>query len=154
MVNGHDFINFPELTNSQMAIYYFESPHKQILQDFQGTVVSVKDGDTISLRTDFRDFDFPLRILDIDAPEMSEGGQEARDWLTDRILEKQVEIKINKNRRVGKFGRLLGKVISAGIDVGNEELTLGLATKFGAKTGLKTLPDLNKEFVLEKWLSM
>ncbi len=147
----HDFVNFPELSNSQMAIYYFESPHKQILEDFRATVISVKDGDTIGLRVGFRDFDFPLRLLDIDSKEMSEGGQEAKDWLSDMILNQEVDIKINKKRRVGKFGRLLGRVFWAGMDVGKMELDLGLATKFASKEGLKSLPILHKEFTIEKW---
>ena len=31
---AHDFKKWPELRNSQMALYYFESPHRQITEDF------------------------------------------------------------------------------------------------------------------------
>ena len=34
----HDFINYPELTNNQMNFYYFESPHKQITENFINVV--------------------------------------------------------------------------------------------------------------------
>ena len=44
---AHDFKNFPELTNRQMQVYYFESPHKQVTEDFRGRVIKVTDGDTI-----------------------------------------------------------------------------------------------------------
>ena len=43
----HDFKLFPELTNSQMQIYYWDSPHKQITKNFMAKVLRVKDGDTI-----------------------------------------------------------------------------------------------------------
>lgn len=139
----HDFNRFPELTNSQMNVYYFESPHKQILEDFRATVVKVHDGDTITLRTDFRDFDFPLRFLNTNAPEMSEGGQEAKSWLEDKILNEEVEILIDKNQRVGKWGRLLGQVFHRGMNVNEESIRAGKATSFDDREeGM--LPDLNK----------
>jgi len=126
----HDFVRFPELTNSQMNMYYFESPHKQITEDIRVRVVKVHDGDTITARWDERDFDFPVRILDIDSPEMNAGGREARDWLSDLILDTDVDLIIDKKQRVGKWGRLLAKVISEGMDVGDWEKSLGLATSF------------------------
>jgi len=139
----HDFNRFPELTNSQMNVYYFESPHKQILEDFRATVVKVHDGDTITLRTDFRDFDFPLRFLNTNAPEMSEGGQEAKSWLEDKILNEEVEILIDKRQRVGKWGRLLGQVFHRGMNVNEESIRAGKATSFDDREeGM--LPDLNK----------
>ena len=128
-----DFKNRPELPTSLFDIYYFESPHKQITEDFQAKVIEVHDGDTITLRVDFRNFDFQLRLLEIDAKELSEGGHEARDSLKKRIENEEVDILINKNRRVGKYGRLLGQVFSEGMDVGTEMLHLGLVTLFEQK---------------------
>jgi len=127
---AHDFERFPELANSQMDVYYWNSPHKQILEDFRAKVVKVHDGDTIRLRVDFRNFDFPLRFLDIDAPEMNAGGKESRDWLRDRILNQDVDILIDRHQRVGKWGRLLGKVFFGGMDIGEEMMGLGMATSF------------------------
>ena len=129
----HDYTKYPELTNSQMQVLQFSSPHQQITQDFQAEVIKVHDGDTVTLRTRFRDFDFPLRLLNIDAPELSEGGQEARDWLKAKILGKDVQILINISNRVGKYGRLLGRIFSGGSDIGQEELYLGLCKPFGMK---------------------
>ena len=74
MTLDHDFKNFPELTNSQLKVFYFDSPHKQITEDFVATVVKVTDGDTVRLETDFRAFTFPLRMAEIAAPELGEGG--------------------------------------------------------------------------------
>ncbi|KKM15401.1 hypothetical protein LCGC14_1696400 [marine sediment metagenome] len=123
----HDFVKEPELRNNQLnELLGFMSPHKQIIDDFWATVVKVTDGDTITLRTDFRDFDFPLRFLGVNAPELSEGGDEAKEWLTTRLLGKTVYIALSKER-VEKWGRLLGKVISEGLDVSEELVMRGFA---------------------------
>ena len=141
-----DFKTRPELPNSQMDVYYFTSPHKQITEDFRANVVRVIDGDTIRLKVDFRDFDFPLRMLDINAKELSEGGQEAKDFLKGEIEGETVDILINKSNRVGKFGRLLGKVMSRGLDMGEALMTKGLATKFGVREGIPSIAKPIKEF--------
>ena len=115
----HDFKAFPELTDSQMSQIYFESPHKQIFEDFSAEVVKVHDGDTITLRWRDRDFDFPLRFINIAAPELKEdGGKESQEWLESMLLGKEVDIKINPQNRVEKWGRLLGNVVMGGIDIG------------------------------------
>ena len=150
MVEEHDYIKFPELTNKQLAEFGFASPHIQITEDFTAEVVRVHDGDTITLRTDFRDFDFPLRFLDIDAPELNEGGAETRDWLHEQIHGEIVEIKINRNNRVGKFGRLLGKVVSRGIDMGEAQLRMGISKAFGRKDE-ESIPPIDKVFSIKQW---
>ena len=147
----HDYKNYPELTNSQIADFGFSSPHKQITEDFEAEVVKVHDGDTITLRVPFRDFDFPLRLLDIDSPEMNAGGEEARDWLRGQILGETVQIKIDNNNRVGKYGRLLGRIVSRGLDMAETELRLGLAQPFGKKNEGK-IPSQGKIFSINQWL--
>ena len=147
----HDYKNFPELSDAQMAEFQFSSPHEQITKDFNATVVKVHDGDTITLRTDFRDFDFPLRFLDIDAPELNNGGDVAREWLKAKIELKEVQILIDPENRVGKYGRLLGRVFYRGMDVGQESLYLGLVKPFGAKKEGEPL-SLLRIFSLRQWL--
>ena len=128
---AHDFKRFPELTNSQMNIYYFESPHKQIFEDFTATVVKVHDGDTITVMWDERDFKFPIRFSNIAAPEMNEpGGKEAQSWLESQLMNEEVTIRVDKYNRVEKWGRLLGRVMFRGIDIGEEEKVKGLATSW------------------------
>lgn len=134
----HDFKAFPELTNSQMDLYYFQSPHKQIFDDFEAECVKVHDGDTITLRVDWRDFDFPLRFSNVSAREMKEtptrdtssqmtvDGPTAQKWLESRLKNQDVKIRINPQNRVEKFGRLLGRVELHGIDIGEEMITLGI----------------------------
>lgn len=123
---AHDFVRFPELTNAEMSNYYFESPHRQITEDFRARVVKIHDGDTITLLWEGRDFEFPLRFSDIAAPELNEnGGIESRDWLKKKILEKEVDIIIDKNNRVEKWGRLLGKVYFEGLNMGEQSILAG-----------------------------
>ena len=123
MAEDHDFKNFPELTNSQMAEFYLVSPHKQITGDFWGRVVKVTDGDTIRLETEFRDFSFPLRFSNIQAPEIDEeGGEDSQSWLENLIGGEEVLIQVDPQNRVEKWGRLLGEVIHRGININEESL--------------------------------
>ena len=114
--------------------------------------MKVHDGDTITLTTDFRDFEFPLRFLDIDAPEMNEGGKEARDWLRSRILGEDVRIIIDPRNRVDKYGRLLGRVFHMGLDVGDEMLRMLLVTTFENRREGK-IPNIDKMFAVKQWFS-
>jgi len=148
---AHNFKQFPELANSQMDIYYFSSPHKQILRDFTATVKKVTDGDTIRVKWAERDFDFPVRFLNINAPEMSETrGPEVRDWLAGQLEDEVVDIKINKKNRVDKFGRLLGEVIHRGINMGNAMMGLGMVTRFDRRHEGK-IPNTDKSLNTRKW---
>ncbi|KKM99767.1 hypothetical protein LCGC14_1144530 [marine sediment metagenome] len=152
MVFEHDYKKFPELTNRQIEEFGFSSPHKQITEDFRATVVRVHDGDTVTLKAGFRDFEFPLRLLDIDAPEMNEGGEEAAAWVRRRLLNEEVEIRIERSRRVDKYGRLLGKVFHRGMDLGDELMAMGLAIPF-TQRGEDIIPKLEKMFSIKQWFS-
>lgn len=146
----HDYKKFPELTNRQIEEFGFESPHPQLTEDFRATVVKVTDGDSVRLQIEERDFDFPLRILDIDAPEMSEGGEQAREFLKGQIEDEEVEIIIDKKNRVGKYGRLLGRIISRGIDMAEAEQRLGFAKPFG-KEGEEKIAPITKQLRQNQW---
>ncbi len=129
----HDFKRFPELTNNQMQFYYWDSPHKQITEGFIADIVKVTDGDTIRVYTDFRDFDFPIRLRDIDAKELGEGGEESKNWLISQLLGKEVYINIDRTNRVGKFGRLIGDVILGGQSISELSLMMGQSIPFGSE---------------------
>lgn len=140
---AHDFKNYPELTNNQMQYYYFASPHKQITEDFQANVIKVTDGDTIRVMTNFRDFDFPIRILNIAAPEIDErGGPSSKRWLTNQILGKNVTITIDFKNRVEKWGRLLGEVFNMGVSMGEMSVMLGHSVRWDERTSQNPFPKL------------
>lgn len=145
----HDFERFPELTNAQMDQYYMESPHKQILEDFRAKVVKVIDGDTIMVKWPERNFNFPVRFLNTNAPEMNEpGGKEAKSWLERQILGEEVDIIINPNQRVGKWGRILGEIFHLGLSINQLSITFGWATPFDDRNEGQ-IPSINE--VLKKW---
>jgi len=125
---AHNFKRYPELTNNQMNMYYFDSPHQQIAEDFDAKVVNVHDGDTVRLEVGWRDFTFPLRMSNLMAAELNEeGGIRSRNHLKDMIEGEMVEVVINKMNRVGKYGRLLGELRYKGFDVGEQMIAEGFA---------------------------
>ena len=131
----HNFKEFPELTNAQMDLYYWDSPHKQIQGDFNATVVRVIDGDTIEVKWDERDFNFPVRLDFIDAPEKDEsGGTRSTNWLEREIEGEDVLIKINPHNRIGKFGRIIGEIIHLGRSINQLSLDFNYSVPFGEET--------------------
>jgi len=142
---AHDFKAFPELTNSQMQLYYFDSPHKQITGDFTAQVVRVIDGDTIRVKASFRDFDFPVRLANIAAAELNEsGGLKSKSWLENKISNATVEIIVDPQNRVGKFGRLIGEIIAGGLNINEASMRENSSEAFGAR-GFNLFPDFNLE---------
>lgn len=153
MALEHDFVNFPELTNAQLATELWNSPHKQITEDFFAEVVKVHDGDTITLRWFERDFDFPLRFLGIDTKELNEDGESAREWLKNQIEGEEVYIKIDRDNRVGKYGRILGRVIHRGLDMNEALQHQGFARPYDQRNDGK-LPNMEKELDIKQWLTL
>jgi len=148
---GHDFDKFPELSNNQMAEFYFDSPHKQIMEDFRAVVVKVHDGDTVTLEWEERDFKFPMRLRNIDAPELNmEGGDRAKSHLQELVEGQTVDILIDPKSRTEKWGRLLGDIFAGGVTISEEMIRSGLAWDFDQRReGL--LPNINKELDLGQW---
>jgi micrococcal nuclease len=150
----HDFKNFPELTNSQMSLEYMNSPHKQITMDFEARVFKVHDGDTVTLQWEDRDFNFPMRIVEIDAPELNmDGGHEARDYLKGLVEGQLVQIIINPENRVEKWGRLLGDIFIDGLLMSEDMIRSGHAWPFDRRREGQ-LPNLEKELNIQKWLRL
>lgn len=137
---AHDFDKFPELVGESLDLYYWDSPHRQIFESFHGKVVKVTDGDTIQVMWSERDFPFPVRLNNIAAPELNEGGEKSKNWLEQQILDKEVEIIIDPNNRVGKWGRLIGGVIHEGFDVGEISMLEGHSVAWDQR-GEGTIPD-------------
>lgn len=142
---AHDFKLFPELTNSQMERYYFESPHKQIVDSFRAEVVKVIDVDTIRVEVNFRDFDFPIRLINIAGPEIDEGGGvEGQEFLSSKILGEEIYILVNPKIRVGKWGRLLGEIIHKGLNLNNILVDAGYAVDWKDRA-TTSLPNFDRQ---------
>lgn len=127
----HDFKNFPELSNRQMAIYYFESPHRQITEDFEGKVVKITDGDTIWVKWEHRKKPIVIRFLDTAAPERKEpGGKESASWLESKIMGEEVKVIVDPDKRIGKWGRILGVIMHMGMNINKQSIDEGMAIPF------------------------
>ena len=122
----HDWIKFPEVSITSKHLH--ESPHPQVNDNIIVEVTRVKDADTIEVRWTERRFLFPVRLLDVYAPEKNTwDGRRGRDWLKRKLEGKEVELVINQRNRVGKWGRLLAVVMFEGKSVNQELLNEGIA---------------------------
>ncbi len=127
----HDFKRFPELTNSQMQFYYFDSPHRQVTEDFHGEVVKITDGDTIWVKWSERKKPIVVRFIDTEAPELDEeGGLESQLWLEKQIMGEYVTVEIDPDLRVEKWGRILGRINFMGMDINEMSIDNGMAVAF------------------------
>ena len=78
-----------------------------------------------------------IRLVGINTPEVRgeerEEGLKSRDWLREKILDKQITLRTAKDRK-GKYGRWLGAVILHSTNINQEMISLGLAEKYVTKT--------------------
>jgi len=93
---------------------------------YQGKVVRIVDGDTLSLLVDNQQL--KIRLADIDTPERKQPfGNRAKQALSDLTfgIEARV-IEVTKDR----YGRIVGRVYADGIDVNRELVAQGFAWVF------------------------
>lgn len=90
----------------------------------EGRVVGVSDGDTITVLTEARE-QFRVRLQGIDAPESKQAfGNVSKRSLSDLVFSKTVEVRFDKEDR---YGRILGVVYAAGLDVNLTMVSKGMA---------------------------
>ena len=89
---------------------------------FEAVVVSVYDGDTITVRTDET---IKIRLYGIDSPELKQPfGQVSKQALSKLVFGKNVTIKPDKRDR---YGRTIARVVSDGRDVSMQMVETGMA---------------------------
>jgi micrococcal nuclease len=101
---------------------------------YNAKVTNIVDGDTIDVEVDLGFYVYHqlrLRLAGIDTPEMNSkileermSARAAKDYVTDRLLDKEVTLKTYKK---DKFGRFLADVFINGNNVNEELLATGLA---------------------------
>jgi endonuclease YncB( thermonuclease family) len=91
---------------------------------FQGRVVGVQDGDTITV-LDSSNQNHRIRLQGIDAPEKGQAfGTRSGQNLSQAIFDRVVTIEWSKHDR---YGRIVGKVTRDGRDVCLEQVSVGMA---------------------------
>lgn len=93
--------------------------------EMTGKVVSVADGDTITIIENLDNGRFKIRLYGIDAPEKKQDfGQKAKQHLSSLIFNKEVKIKFTE---IDRYGRIVGKVYLNDIEINIEMLKAGMA---------------------------
>jgi endonuclease YncB( thermonuclease family) len=89
-----------------------------------GRVVSVADGDTITILDDTHT-QHKMRLTGIDAPEQRQGfGNASKERLAEQVAGQSVAVEWAK---VDRYGRKVGKVLLAGLDCNLEQVKRGMA---------------------------
>jgi endonuclease YncB( thermonuclease family) len=89
----------------------------------EGMVVSVADGDTLTILVDRREV--KVRVAGIDAPEKKQAfGQRSKQAMSKCAYGKASQVEWDKTDR---YGRTIGKVTVDGVDCGLRQIELGLA---------------------------
>lgn len=96
------------------------------LADFTGRVVTIADGDTLTVlvnKTQVR-----VRLDGIDAPERGQAfGKRSRQSLSDMCAATEAQV---EDRGKDRYGRTIGRVRCSGIDANSEQLRRGMAWVF------------------------
>ncbi len=91
----------------------------------RGKITRVVDGDTVWFVREGASKPMKIRLEGIDAPEICQDfGPEARSFLSERVLNREVEAKL---RAVDDWGRHIGKVFDRGADIGQRMVRDGMA---------------------------
>ena len=100
---------------------FFDASANTILE---GKVVSVADGDTITV-LDAEKIQYKIRLQGIDAPEKAQAfGAKSKQTLHEMVHGKTVQISYEKS---DKYGRIVGKVLLGGQDICHQQIKAGLA---------------------------
>ncbi|MGI2326117.1 MULTISPECIES: thermonuclease family protein [Methylococcus] len=118
--------------------------------DWSGKVVGVTDGDTLTIMKGGRGA--KVRLAEIDAPESHQDyGAKSKQSLSDLCFGK--EAKVN-DQGADKYGRRLGRVSCAGIDVNLEQLKRGLAwfyVEYGHDPALRAAEEQSRASRIGLW---
>ena len=109
--------------SSQLLVSFalaFSSPTSA---DFLGRVVSIADGDTLTVLVERQQV--KVRLVEIDAPEKAQAfGNKSKQALADMVFGKDVQV---EEHGKDKYKRTLGRVVVNGIDANAEMVRQGYA---------------------------
>jgi len=91
---------------------------------FEGRVVGVHDGDTLTLLMAGNQ-QIKIRLAQIDAPESDQAfGQRSKESLSNMVFNKNIRV---EKETVDKYGRTVGTIIVDGLDANREQIKRGMA---------------------------
>jgi endonuclease YncB( thermonuclease family) len=115
-----------------------------------GTVVAIADGDTITVLVGTEQF--KIRLDAIDCPEKKQAyGQKAKEYISGLVFSKTVSVEISG---MDRYGRYLGVVTVAGVDVNRSMIRNGYAwhyKQYSKDTELDELEALARSERLGLW---
>ena len=111
----------------------------QALADFNGKVVAIADGDTLTV-LNAASTQIRVRLVEIDAPEKAQAfGDRSKQSLSDLCGGKIATI---KEKGQDKYQRTLGRVICDGIDANAEQVRRGMAWAYTKYLTDQSIADL------------
>jgi micrococcal nuclease len=87
------------------------------------SVTNIVDGDTI-----YVDYKEKVRFVGVNTPEIGQAGSsEAKKYVSDRIMGKQVYLDVDDKKRMDMYGRTLATIFIEGVNLNAELLCKGFA---------------------------
>ena len=109
-------------------------------EDLTGKVVSIADGDTVTILNNNQQT--KIRLAEIDTPEKNQPyGKKAKKALSDFIFNKEVEVEVVA---IDRYGRTVGKIFLNDLNINKEMVKAGHAWVYVQYAKDKTLFDLEK----------
>ena len=119
----------------------------QSAEDLYGVVVSIADGDTVTLKVN--DTTHKIRLAEIDTPERDQPyGLAATSALTDLLLGNQVRVKVVKEN--DQYGRVIGRIFIEQKDVSAHMVEQGHAMVYRQYLTDKSLLELEADAKYKK----
>ena len=124
----------------QIILCIFLIQNSVFAATFTGKVVSIADGDTITVLTDNKQT--KVRLAEIDTPEKNQPyGRKAKKALSDFIFGKTVRIEVDT---IDRYGRTVGKIFLDNLNINKEMVKAGHAWVYVKYAKDKTLFELEK----------
>lgn len=118
--------------------------HVATWHSFAGQVISVSDGDTLTVLQDKKSL--KVRLSNIDAPEKSQPfGQQSKQSLSDLCFNKDATI---QPQTIDRYGRTVAIVVCDGVEANRTQVERGMAwvyTKYNKDKYLPALQDQAKD---------
>ena len=121
-------------------LYLFILIEVSVADTLSGKVISIADGDTVTIINDYQKT--KIRLAEIDTPEKHQPyGKKSKKALSDFIFNKEVEVEVVT---IDRYGRTVGKIFLDNLNINREMVKAGHAWVYVKYAKDKTL------FALEK----